>query len=71
MSDVVRFNIAPPSLDPATVTTPITGGIDYSNIQLNGTASGSYHVTIDGGGAADVSAVGTPSPNVADCLALP
>ena len=71
MSSVVRFTIAPPSLDPATVTTPITGGIDYSGITLNGTASGSYHVTIDGGGTGDVSAVGAPSPSVAECLNLP
>ena len=73
MSGQVGFTIAPPSLDPATVTTPITGRIDYSTVTLsNGaTSGGAYVTTIDGGGTAAVPAVGTQSPNVAECLNLP
>jgi hypothetical protein len=72
MSGSLGFAIAPTFPDPSGVTTLISGGIDYSAITLsNGsTSGGSYHVTIDGGGTADVPSVGTQSPNVADCLNL-
>ena len=78
MSGVMRFELAPTAPDPSSVTT-ITGSIDYSGVFIGGgaTSGGSYVVSIDPVGAStavtsgQVAAVGTLSPSVADCLALP
>ena len=73
MSGAVGFSIAPPSLDPAMVATAITGTIDYGTVTLAGgnTSGGAYVTHIDGGPTAAVPAVGSQSPDVAECLNLP
>lgn len=78
MSGILRFALAPASLDPAGAATPIEGSIDYGGanavqIRSDAPVSGAYGVSIDGGGSATVPVVdvNAASPAVADCLALP
>lgn len=73
MSGTVGFALTPITLDPATVTTPITGSVGYGSVTLasGGTSGGSYAIALDGGASALVDAVAPPSPSAADCLNLP
>jgi hypothetical protein len=73
MSGTLGFSLQPLSLDPAAVTTPINGSIDYGSVQLgNGnTSGGSYLVTLDPGSVSTLLDAVTPSPSAVECLALP